>query len=381
MALCMWCGEHSDDYAEFCADCGKYLGRARPIGAEARAEPTQAGQRLQFELSAASMRVSVQADQGRPGRWPASPWLPTEEWQPVQDWRPPRERQPLSPWQPPASWRPPAEWPAPGSGISDPSVPALDTASQSAMAARATSPPAHGDPVAEHTAAGVGGTRLPDAPAGGSTGHSAGTASPAAEYKLRDGRWIALTAAATVLLIVAAVVTLALVQHKPADQGAPASTRSASPATRRRTTPAGQTATTARRYGLVRIGSKAAAAPHAAAVARFLAWYFAAINSHDYHAYVRVFSPAVRGSLSDAMFLSGYGTTRDARVVLRRIRRIDPGQLAVLVTFTSHQQSAGSPTSSACTSWRITLYLTRTSRGYVLDSPPPDYQPSYGSCS
>jgi hypothetical protein len=52
-----------------------------------------------------------------------------------------------------------------------------------------------------------------------------------------------------------------------------------------------------------------------------------------------------------------------------------------MVTFTSHQQAADSPTNSTCTDWTISLYLSRSGGKYVLQTPPAGYQPSFRSCS
>ena len=109
--------------------------------------------------------------------------------------------------------------------------------------------------------------------------------------------------------------------------------------------------------------------------------YFSAINDHAYGAYERLFSPAVRNGLSQATFMAGFGTTHDSAVTLRSMSALSTGELEVGVTFTSHQQPAASPSQSSCTAWRISLYLVKQGRRYLLTAPPAGYQASYRSCS
>jgi hypothetical protein len=131
----------------------------------------------------------------------------------------------------------------------------------------------------------------------------------------------------------------------------------------------------------VAIDPAAAGAPHEAAVVAVLNRYFSAINDHAYGAYEGLFSPAVRNGLSQATFTAGFGTTRDSAVTLRSISALGTGELEASVTFTSHQQPAASPTHSSCTAWRISLYLVKQGRRYLLTAPPPGYQASFRSCS
>jgi hypothetical protein len=60
---------------------------------------------------------------------------------------------------------------------------------------------------------------------------------------------------------------------------------------------------------------------------------------------------------------------------------IGAGQLQAAVTFTSHQQSAASPTHSSCTAWTISLYLLREGHTYVIESPPASYRATAAACS
>jgi len=194
----------------------------------------------------------------------------------------------------------------------------------------------------------------------------------------RDGRFIALAVAAVVVIIAAAAALLVLGHYR-----APASNRAAGAAHSVR--PTGRAGSPLLAPGLgnstVAVLQGAATQPHVTAVVSFLTRYFTAINSHDYQAYQRLFSSSVRSQLSAAAFGSGYGSTTDSRAVLRNISAVGLGRLAVLISFTSHQQPAGSVTDSSCTTWSIVLYLARQGHKYVLQSPPSNYQASATSCS
>jgi hypothetical protein len=199
---------------------------------------------------------------------------------------------------------------------------------------------------------------------------------------LHSGRWIALTAAMAVLVMAAAAVTLAMAYGR-ADSGNPQpdarAKPSGPPAGRSPTAP--RTGPTALASGNVAVAAGAAASPHARPVVSFLTRYFAAINHHDYRAYLRLFSHTDRGSLTPAAFSAGYGSTRDSLATLRHIGVVRPGQLAAVVTFTSHQRPGQSPSHSACTRWRISVYLILESTGYLLQTPPSRYQASFRACA
>ena len=198
-----------------------------------------------------------------------------------------------------------------------------------------------------------------------------------------SGRWIALTAAIAVLVMAAAAVTLALANShtRGGSPQAGARAKQSGPGAGPSPTAPGQTQATALAAGhRVEVAAGAAAAPDARPVVSFLTRYFSAINDHDYQAYLRLYSPAIRGSLTPAAFSAGYGTTRDSLATLRHIGVIAPGQLDAVVTFTSHQQPGQSASQSACTRWRISLYLIREGAGYLLQTPPSGYQASFRAC-
>ncbi len=198
-----------------------------------------------------------------------------------------------------------------------------------------------------------------------------------------SGRWIALTAATTLLVVAAASATLAVMLNG-SGRGGPASGRATSPAqvTRQPSSAPPSVIPAAALAGgnRVAVAASAAHAPDARAVVSFLNRYFAAIDSRDYQAYRRMFSPAVRSALSRAAFTAGYGSTKDSLATLRSIGVVGPGQLNAVVTFTSHQQPGESPSQSSCTRWRVSLYLVRNGYGYLLQTPPAGYAASFRAC-
>jgi len=120
--------------------------------------------------------------------------------------------------------------------------------------------------------------------------------------------------------------------------------------------------------------------PNAPAVAAFLSRYFTAINTHDFAAYKHLFSSSLRRSLSRREFRQGYGSSVDSGATLHRIRLLGGGEIAAVVTFTSHQHPTASPRNSACDVWKISLYLVPRDGGYAIVAPPATYQPAVHSC-
>lgn len=192
-----------------------------------------------------------------------------------------------------------------------------------------------------------------------------------------NGRWISLAAAMAVLLITASVAVVLLGRYHRAAHAPPARRPSV---TTRSSSPAPASAPPATAAGQLSVDSAAAAAPHKVAIVTFLNRYFSAVNHHDYGAYERLFSPALRNELPSATFSAGFGTATDSAEQLRSIGVVGPGQVDALVTFTSHQLAADSLTNSRCTVWSIVLYLTRQRRQYLLVAPPAGYTATYHSC-
>ncbi len=325
MALCTRCGHQTGPDAEFCIACGGYMHDSSSVGAH-----SGAAERAVY-LPSGSYGV------------PSPPHYPPA-WADDQDSIDP-------PWyQPPDRSQFGSQQPTTGS----------------AVAQSAPGPSAGGG--RDRSSAGRRDLSSEPSRAAGS---------------MHSGRWIAI-AASIVVVCVAAAVAVVLVGHHGtvghAAQAGAAKTGHGKP-TPTPTASAAASAPQAADNGVVTVDPSAATAPHEAAVVAVLNRYFSAINSHAYSAYEKLFSPAVRSGLSAATFMTGYGTTRDSLATLHSIGVIGPGQVGALVTFTSHQQAADSPTQSSCTAWRISLYLIRQGHRYLLEAPPQGYQASYHSCS
>ena len=124
------------------------------------------------------------------------------------------------------------------------------------------------------------------------------------------------------------------------------------------------------------VSGQAAAAP----VAAFLGQYFTAVNEHDYQAFISLFTPAAQQSLSPQGFSSGSGTTRDSAENLVALSPAQHGKTAATITFVSHQAPAESATGTACTVWRITLYLRPSGSSYLIGKAPAPYHASARAC-
>ena len=148
-------------------------------------------------------------------------------------------------------------------------------------------------------------------------------------------------------------------------------------------TPTGSPATSAPAAGG---GSQVALGPGvsgqtAGSVAAFASQYFAAVNRHDYQAYISLFAPGADPGMDQQKFQAGYGSTTDSSETLVALAGTASGKTAASLTFTSHQGAASSATHTACTSWRITLYLVSSGTSYLISHPPASYHASFQPCS
>jgi hypothetical protein len=132
-------------------------------------------------------------------------------------------------------------------------------------------------------------------------------------------------------------------------------------------------------HGTVALGPGARQQPGAHHVAAFLATYFTAINNHDYHAYISLFDPQGLPIQSRQEFLTGFRSTRDSGARLVSISPTAAGPAAE-ITFDSHQRPVDSATQSACTSWRITLFLETHGRTYLIGKAPATYRSEATPC-
>lgn len=159
-----------------------------------------------------------------------------------------------------------------------------------------------------------------------------------------------------------------------ADSGTPSSSQ---PAPAPSPTP---TSTLSAPAGAVSIAAAAATSPAASQVLALAGRYFTAINERDYSAYSSLLDPQMQHDNPAASFAAGYATTTDSAETITGISGTASGDLAVTVTFTSHQDPADSPDNSSCTNWGITLYLVLRGSGYLIGMPPSSYTPAYQTC-
>lgn len=129
-------------------------------------------------------------------------------------------------------------------------------------------------------------------------------------------------------------------------------------------------------HGIVSVGPGLGARPEVRRAAALLDRYFAAVNHRDYQAYERLFA---QRHLTPREFAWGYGTSHDTKAALAGVSPLRGG-LKATVTFTSHQDPAGSPDHSSCIDWRITLFLHRAGATYLIGMPPTGYRADLHAC-
>ena len=117
--------------------------------------------------------------------------------------------------------------------------------------------------------------------------------------------------------------------------------------------------------------------PDTGRVAALLNHYFAAVNRREYQAYAQLF--AQRRQLTPREFAWGYRTSHDSNAMLVGVSGLARG-LKATVSFTSHQDPAGSPDHSSCINWTITLFLHRAGSTYLIGMPPSGYRPGIQAC-
>jgi hypothetical protein len=120
--------------------------------------------------------------------------------------------------------------------------------------------------------------------------------------------------------------------------------------------------------------------PDAPPVVNLLTSYFTAINAHDYQAFVQVHDQQLEQGYKAARFQSDYGSTSDSGVMLTGISTTADGSVAATTTFTSHQSPKDSVDHTACTHWKITLFLEQQNGGYVIGPPQPGYHAVHQAC-
>ena len=112
-------------------------------------------------------------------------------------------------------------------------------------------------------------------------------------------------------------------------------------------------------------------------VVAFLQSYFTAINNHDYAQYAPLLVASQRPT--PQQFQQGDGSTTDSAATLTGLAPTANG-MAATIKFISHQLPSASHTGTACTSWRITLFLESHAGGYRDGPSPPGYQSHSRRC-
>jgi hypothetical protein len=218
---------------------------------------------------------------------------------------------------------------------------------------------------------------------------SASIGRPAGRAPGQRSRAIIVAAVAVVVLGAAGGAYALAAGHGPARAGTQPAGRasaSATPSAAGRGTPASPAVISPRAAPatgattVVAVAAGAAGNPAAPRVTALLDRYFTAINSHDYAAYASLLDRQRRRRDPAASFDSGYASTTDSDETLTRISAVGSGDVAVSLTFTSHQKPAVSRDHSSCTLWAITLYLVPHATGYLIGTPPPGYWASYQAC-
>jgi hypothetical protein len=145
--------------------------------------------------------------------------------------------------------------------------------------------------------------------------------------------------------------------------------------------PSPQPSPTATVVGTVTVASSAAQNAAAPSVAALVNQYFAAINAHDYQAYVSLLTAQEQQGMTATQFANGYQSTSDSDESLTGISSAADGDTIAMVTFTSHQNPADSVNGAeSCTDWQISLFLAPSGGGYLIDQPPSGYHASYAAC-
>jgi hypothetical protein len=116
----------------------------------------------------------------------------------------------------------------------------------------------------------------------------------------------------------------------------------------------------------VAISETAATNPAAAAVVALLTSYFTAINDHDYAAYKKVHTKALRSDMTEAEFTKGYRSTQDSEIVITDLGTGPDGRLMASVTFISTQDAADGRDQQGCTKWTVGKFLQREGSAYRI---------------
>jgi hypothetical protein len=120
----------------------------------------------------------------------------------------------------------------------------------------------------------------------------------------------------------------------------------------------------------VELTADAAVHPQNETVRTLLQAYFDAINKRDYMLWASSVSAERRQSRTRNQWLNDYNSTKDGSILVHRIETPAPGQLRVLVGFTSTQDLSDAPVGLqvGCIHWRLTLPVVLEDARWRIDA-------------
>lgn len=133
---------------------------------------------------------------------------------------------------------------------------------------------------------------------------------------------------------------------------------------------------------VVSMSTDAAAHPDGPAIRQALQAYFNAINDGAYSDWLNVVATDRAEDKTRAQFEENYRSTKDGSVNVYRIARAGPGQLRVLLSFTSVQDPNDAPSDfpRGCIRWRVVYPFTLENGRWKLDSGQAGASPQHDEC-
>ena len=119
----------------------------------------------------------------------------------------------------------------------------------------------------------------------------------------------------------------------------------------------------------VELTPDAVAHPQEQGVRALLQNYFNAINDRDFLKWTVAVSAERRQTKTRPDWLLAFKSTRDGSILVYRIETVSPGQLRVLVGFTSTQNERDAPVGlpESCVRWRLALPVVMQDGGLRVD--------------
>lgn len=127
-----------------------------------------------------------------------------------------------------------------------------------------------------------------------------------------------------------------------------------------------------------RIPTLSAAA--SAGIADALSRYFRGINSGNYRAAYRVFSPVMRSHFSEQSFADGDSTSYDFDQTILDATQLSPREATVALSFTSLQAPDKGPDHDSCDVWTISYDMVEQDYSWYINSTEPHGPTTHTSC-